>query len=73
MTAGPWGPEVNDNVVVKVWGFAGGILKTEAFGEGVTGAGGGIPRKVGWVVVGALAGRWMSGSGRKEADPGLRA
>ena len=37
----PWGAEINGIEVVDVWGFAGGILNGELFGEE---AGGGIPK-----------------------------
>lgn len=53
-----------DMVVVKVWGLTGGILlNTEAFGGEVADTRSGVPTRVGWVGVGALAGRWISGIG----------
>lgn len=59
-TAGPWGTEANDIVVVEVWGFDGRLLNAKTFDEEVAEAGGGVPKKVGWVGVGSLAGRWIA-------------
>lgn len=71
MTVGPWGAEVNGVEVVDVWGFTGGILNAETFGEE---AGGGIPKKVvgvGVVGVGALDGRWIADIGGNRDGPGI--
>lgn len=69
LITGPWGAEVNDIVVVGVRGF---ILNTEVLVEGNTDAGSGVPKKLGWVGVGVLAGRWISGIGGEGEGPGVR-
>jgi hypothetical protein len=70
LMSAPWGVEVNGFEVVDVWGFTGGVLNTEAFGEE---AGGGIPKKVWWAEVGALTGRWIADIGGNRDGPGTRA
>ena len=67
MTVRLWGAEVNGIEVVDVWGFTGGILNAEVFGE----AGGGIPKKVNRGGVGALAGRWIADVGGNRDGPGI--
>lgn len=54
MTAGPWGTDI---VAIEALGFTGGRLNIEAFGKEVIEGDGDVPKKLGWVRVGAVAGR----------------
>lgn len=68
MTAGPWGTDI---VAIEALGFTGGRLNIEAFGKEVIEGDGDVPKKLGWVRVGAVAGRWASGITGKGDGPGL--